>query len=145
MKQKPCCWTHFPNARNKKLPICCELSSFPLNVTVQKDEDLQAIGGATSTKLKEVFVNVCPRAEQELALICAEGLEKHNDSWRSTADKTGFKVERLNHMIRHLNLYRQGDKSENHMAKVIWGCMCILHFDLGCECQNIVAMKRREK
>ena len=113
---------------------------------IPPDEEIkQIIGGATSTKLKEVFINICPRAEQELALICAEGLEKHNDSWRFTKEKEKFKVDRLNHMIRHLNLYRQGDKSENHIAKVMWGAMAILHFDSGCECQKIVAMRKQKE
>ena len=110
-----------------------------------KKEKLQTIGGATSTKLKEAFVNICPRAEQELSLICAEGLEKHNDSWRFTKEKRAFKAERLNHLIKHLNLYRQGDKSENHMAKVMWGAMAILHFDNNCECQNVITMKKEKK
>jgi len=31
------------------------------------------------------------------------------------------------------------------MAKVMWGAMAVLHFDNNCECQNVVAMKNKEK
>lgn len=108
---------------------------------MKKKDTLVTVGGATSSKLKEVFVNICPVAEQHLSLICAEGLEKHGDNWRFTADPKRFKADRLNHLIRHLNLYRQGDKSEDHMAKVMWGAMAVLHFDNHCECQYVVAMR----
>lgn len=106
-----------------------------------KSLELQVIGGATTSRVPEVFVNICPKAEQELALICAEGLEKHNDSWRYTEDKRSFQVERLNHLLRHLNRYRQTGSLEE-IAKVMWGCMVMIHFDTKCECQRGFAMKK---
>ena len=106
--------------------------------------DLQLVGGATTSKVQECFVNICPRAEQELSLICTEGLEKHNDSWRYTKDPKSFQAERLNHLLKHLNNYRQSGDFEE-IAKVMWGCMAMIHFDTGCKCQEIFAMRKETK
>lgn len=108
----------------------------------KRKEGLIVVGGSTSSKVREAFLNICPSAERALAGICAEGLEKHNDNWRDTTDPQKFKMERLNHLINHLNLYRIGDITEDHMAKVVWGAMAILHFDMKCDCHKVMRLQK---
>jgi len=79
------------------------------------------------------FATICPVSMMELALICLEGDEKYGYfNWINVEDMTKFKYDTINHIMKHLELYRSGDRSEKHLAKVMWGCMAIIHHDKKC-------------
>lgn len=59
----------------------------------------------------------------ELASIFEEGLEKYGDSWKKGGDE--FLRDCLNHASNHLHLYCNGDRTENHLAKVAWNCLAV--------------------
>lgn len=44
-------------------------------------------------------------------------------------DDDGFKDDRLSHAIRHLHLWADGDRSENHLAKVMWFCVVQIEYE----------------
>lgn len=60
---------------------------------------------------------------EALGLIFKEGEIKYGrDNWKNGVDDEQYQTERLRHAIRHLMLYANGDRSENHLAKVMWFC-----------------------
>lgn len=66
----------------------------------------------------------------ELASIFEEGREPrpgmpegYGDSWKAGGDD--FLRDCLNHASNHLHLYMDGDRSENHLAKVAWNVLCV--------------------
>lgn len=66
----------------------------------------------------------------EIASIFEEGLrprpglpEGYGDSWKRGGDI--FLRDCLNHASNHLHLYMEGDRSENHLAKVAWNVLAV--------------------
>ena len=61
---------------------------------------------------------------QAIGYIFEEGAAKYgrNDWLKGTGDKE-YQDERLEHSITHLMKYANGDRSENHLAKVAWFCV----------------------
>ena len=61
---------------------------------------------------------------EEIGLIFAEGEEKYGrDNWKRDPSNRDYNDERGRHALRHLYLYLNGDRSENHLAKVAWYCV----------------------
>lgn len=66
----------------------------------------------------------------ELASIFEEGRrprpglpEGYGDSWKRGGED--FLRDCLNHASNHLHKYMNGDQTENHLAKVAWGCLVV--------------------
>lgn len=56
----------------------------------------------------------------ELGKIFGEGMLKYGENnWQQNVTDE-YRKERIRHAIRHLMLYANGDRSENHVAKVMW-------------------------
>ncbi len=56
--------------------------------------------------------------------IFAEGAVKYGvGNWRKGAGDAAYTEERTNHAIRHLMLWANGDRGEEHLAKVAWFCL----------------------
>ena len=56
--------------------------------------------------------------------IFAEGEKKYGrDNWKQDPGNEPYNRERTRHAIRHLMLWANGDRSENHLAKVAWFCV----------------------
>jgi len=90
----------------------------------------------TRVSTLEHFHSICPAMEMELAKVCAEG-DKNYGEWNWTnlgkVPIERFRRDAVKHSMRHLSLYRSGDRSERHLAKVIWGMMVLIHFDKNCK------------
>ena len=69
---------------------------------------------------------ITPVGLRRLAETYAEGAEKYGvDNW-----KKGFKISGLiNHAMRHIELYKDNDKSEDHLAHAVWNLMTAMHFE----------------
>ncbi len=67
-----------------------------------------------------------PFAAQRAAKIYAEGAEKYGDrNWEK-----GMPIEDvLNHLERHLILWKMGDRSEDHLAKIRVNADFIMHYE----------------
>jgi hypothetical protein len=63
----------------------------------------------------------------ELASVFKEGLPKYGDSWKKGGDD--FLTDCLNHASNHLHLYMNGDRTENHLAKVAWNTLVVKYFN----------------
>lgn len=74
---------------------------------------------------------LCPGVEQipfesleRLGAIFAEGEKKYGlDNWKTSPEDKEYNTERTRHAIRHLMLYANGDRQEDHLAKVMWYCV----------------------
>ena len=63
-----------------------------------------------------------PEAWLELGEVFGEGAITHgDDNWKKGMPNAVV----VNHMLRHLLLYLQGDRKELHLGKVMFGC-CVL-------------------
>jgi hypothetical protein len=72
---------------------------------------------------------LCPTALLRVAAIYREGEVKYGKAnWLKGMD-TG---ETLNHTLRHLALFMEGNKNEDHLAKAVWGIFAIMHFQDRC-------------
>ena len=104
------------------------------NLKIPTDEQIHKTK-YTRIPIKEHFHSICPAMELALAKICTEG-DTHYGEWNwlnlHKVSLERFKKDTIKHLMRHLNLYRSGNRKEDHLAKVIWGCMAILHYDMNC-------------
>lgn len=69
---------------------------------------------------------ITPIGLARLAKTCKEGADKYGDNnWLKGMPATVF----LNHAIRHLYLYLEGDMSEDHLAHAAWNVLAVCHFE----------------
>lgn len=63
---------------------------------------------------------------ERLALIYGEGAAKYgDDNWKIGCPWS----DTLNHALKHLKQWRDGDRSEDQLAKVIWGFVTLAYYD----------------
>lgn len=107
----------------------------PLEVAEEVTEILMKSGAVRSTDAQGTrFDLICPTGLERLAQTYAEGAQKYAvDNWTK-----GMPIsETLNHVIRHVNLFKQGDASEDHLAHAIWGLFAVIHFSTRCSCHEV--------
>lgn len=83
---------------------------------------------------------ITPVGLRRLAETYKEGAIKYGvDNW-----KKGFPIsECLNHAMKHIEQYRDGDVSEDHLAHAVWNLMTIMHFEERMpEMQDITTRKK---
>lgn len=98
-----------------ELPQGCE------NVTIF------STGSVRSSDANNVrFDLITPVAMRRLAETYSEGSKKYGDhNWTK-----GMPVSQvMNHALRHLYLWLDGDKSEDHLAHATWNLCAIMHFE----------------
>ncbi len=68
---------------------------------------------------------ISPIGLRRLAETYAEGALKYSDNnWLK-----GFPAsDILNHLMKHIDQFRLGDKSEDHLAHAAWGLFALMHF-----------------
>lgn len=64
-----------------------------------------------------------------LGKIFIEGLRYGRDNWKKGVNDKEYQEERLEHAILHLIKYKEGDRSEEHLAKVSWFCFTQLELE----------------
>lgn len=69
---------------------------------------------------------VSPIGQRRLAETYAEGAAKYGPgNWLK-----GFPAsDILNRLMRHIDLYRSGDRTEDHLAHATWGLFTLMHFE----------------
>jgi hypothetical protein len=67
-----------------------------------------------------------PRALERVAKVYEAGANEHGDwNWAK-----GMKMSRLlDSATRHINQYRDGDRTEDHLAQAVWNLLGTLHFE----------------
>lgn len=69
---------------------------------------------------------ITPIGLRRLAETCAEGARKYGDfNWQKGIPAS----QMLNHAIRHIYLWLEGDASEDHLAHAAWNILGVCHFE----------------
>lgn len=69
---------------------------------------------------------ITPIGLRRLAETCAEGAKKYGDNnWQRGIPASVM----LNHAIRHIYLWLEGDRSEDHLAHASWNILGVCHFE----------------
>ena len=72
------------------------------------------------------FDLITPIGLRRLAQTCAEGAAKYGDcNWQKGIPAS----EMLNHAIRHIYLWLEGDAQEDHLAHAAWNILGVCHFE----------------
>lgn len=94
----------------------------------QDDNKVRFPSGAVRSKEgeKERWDLITPIGLRRLAETCAEGAEKYGvGNWQRGIPASNL----LNHAIRHIYLYLEGDDSEDHLAHAAWNILAVCHFE----------------
>ncbi len=57
-----------------------------------------------------------------LGAIFIEGLRYGKDNWKKGINDKEYQEERLEHALVHIAKWKEGDRTEDHLAKVAWFC-----------------------
>ena len=68
--------------------------------------------------------------------IFVEGLRYGKDNWKKGVGDKDYQEERLEHALTHFALWKEGDRSEAHLAKVAWFCVTQLELERLEQLQN---------
>jgi hypothetical protein len=69
---------------------------------------------------------ITPIGLRRLAETCAEGAKKYGDhNWQKGIPASVM----LNHAIRHIYLWLEGERSEDHLAHAAWNILGVCHFE----------------
>ena len=96
---------------------------------MQAEADLVHYGNGATRSADALNVRydlIPPLALRRLAQRYALGAKTHGDhNW-----KLGMSRDVIyNHLVRHLMLYWEGDRSDDHLAAVAWGCCALMWYD----------------
>jgi hypothetical protein len=64
-----------------------------------------------------------------LGSIFVEGLRYGRDNWKKGVNDKEYQEERLEHAMVHLIKWKEGDRTEDHLAKVAWFCVTQLELE----------------
>jgi len=87
------------------------------------DETLPEKLKAKSDKLGLGIILIPMYSIYRIGKIFIEGLRYGRDNWKKGVFDKEYQEERLEHAFNHLILYKEGDTSEDHLAKVAWFCI----------------------
>ncbi len=84
-------------------------------------------GAVRSSDAEHVrFDLITPIGLRRLAETCAEGARKYGDfNWQQGIPAS----QMLNHAIRHIYLWLEGDNREDHLAHAAWNILGVCHFE----------------
>jgi hypothetical protein len=72
---------------------------------------------------------------RRVSRVCLEGLEKYPKgtinarNMNPAVHDLAWQTERLNHAMDHLAQWMQGDRTEDHLAKVMWFCAVMIEVE----------------
>lgn len=84
---------------------------------------------AATDKLETGLVLIPFYSIVRLGSIFIEGLRYGRDNWKKGVHDKEYQEERLEHAFLHLIKYKEGDRSEDHLAKVMWFCATQLELE----------------
>jgi len=86
-----------------------------------------ASGAVRGTDVDHVRYDlVTPIGLRRLAETYAEGAKKYAPrNWEKGIPASNL----LNHLINHIERWRAGDRSEDHLAHAAWGLFALMHFE----------------
>ncbi len=85
-----------------------------------------ASGGIRESSNIPYYSDIPVYCLEELAKVYTEGHRRYGArNWCKGLPYS----DTYNHMMNHLRLYIEGDRSVNHLAKVAWGCFTLMWLD----------------
>ena len=91
------------------------------------------------------FDLVCPTGVRRVAERCFLGavVKGYGEgNWTKGMDVQ----DTINHIQRHLDLWKSGDRSDDHLGGAAWGLFAIMHFEECCTCfVGLEAMKEIDR
>jgi len=105
-----------------------------------KETRVVSASGAEQTHVKERYDLICPSGLRRIALRYGLGAEKYADNnyCKGSGDRKFIRA-RLNHLIKHLNLYLlhgnfdEHGREDDNLAAVAWNAITLMHFEDGCK------------
>ena len=103
--------------RNDELKAAAEcLRTFASGATRSADVDRDGVR----------FDLISPVGWWRLAARYGLGAKTHGDrNWEKGVPASVV----INHMQRHENLWLAGDRSDDHLAAIAWGCFALMHYE----------------
>ena len=93
-------------------------------------EDMIYTTGAKREVLEPRYDLIPPDTIRRLALIYTEGAKRYGEhNWQKGLPYSTT----VNHLIEHLLKWLESDTSEDHLAKVIWGCAALMYYEDNCK------------
>jgi hypothetical protein len=89
---------------------------------VKRDRDITSMNKAATDKVNTGLVLVPFYSLLRLGGIFIEGLRYGRDNWKKGVNDKEYQEERLEHALLHLIKWKEGDRTEDHLAKVSWFC-----------------------
>jgi len=112
------------------MKYCYHCSAYNCDcVSVKENYDMMPqyqpeISKAKTEKLSPGIEQIPFEALEACGEIFAEGEIKYGrDNWKKGLNDQEYQTERCRHAIRHLMKWANGDRSEPHLAKVMWFCV----------------------
>jgi hypothetical protein len=117
-----------PNHWGKGLPEnageCTVHSTSPTNKIGEPMKTLESGAVRSTGCMNARYDLINPVGMRRLAETYAEGAKKYGDSnWQKGIDTPNL----LNHAITHIEAWRNGDTSEDHMAHAVWNLFTIMY------------------
>jgi hypothetical protein len=103
-----------------KSPVSEETQQTIANLMTEKAKTDKVNTGLTLIPFHSLFA---------LGKIFVEGLRYGKDNWKKGVGDKEYQEERLEHALTHLALWKEGDRSEAHLAKVAWFCFTQLELE----------------
>jgi hypothetical protein len=76
------------------------------------------------------YHQICPNAIRRIATIFHAGAKQYGENnYQKGINDPVWQNERFNHAMDHLLKYREGDRSEDHLAKVGWYVCVLMGFE----------------
>lgn len=85
---------------------------------------------AKSDKKELNYHQISPEAIRRLASIFSEGAKKYGkDNYKKGFNDPDWVNERYDHAMDHLLKWKSGDRSADHLAKVMWFAAVMIEFE----------------
>jgi hypothetical protein len=93
---------------------------------VDGDKVVYSTGASRSSDCEDVRFDLIPPGPlRRLAARYALGAKTHGDrNWQAGMPAGDV----LNHMEQHLNLWKSGDRDDDHLAAAAWGCFALMYY-----------------
>lgn len=120
-------WREGPSSKIDLVAEYVDMDPAQLHSTINnpefKEPTLTEPSKAKSDKVGTGLVMIPFYSILRIGAIFIEGLRYGRDNWKKGVNDKEFQEERLEHALLHLIKYKEGDTTEDHLAKVAWFCV----------------------
>jgi hypothetical protein len=118
-----------PYKKTAETILADDMSESPVSQETQQDIANLMTEKAKTDKVSTGLTLIPFHSLFALGKIFVEGLRYGKDNWKKGVGDKEYQEERLEHALTHLSLWKEGDRSEAHLAKVAWFCFTQLELE----------------